>query len=138
MDGNLVQFIHRHKALVRQLVLYGLIGGGAALLDTCCYVIFTRALSLNKFIANFFSVNLGISSSFILNAFFNFKKFDKLTKRALSFFAVGYCGLALSAFLLFLGTTVLRLNDIGVKLVSIVFVSVLQFFLNRSLTFTKI
>lgn len=120
------------------MFLYGLIGGGSSLLDTFCYIILTHYFTCGLFLANFISVNIGITCSFILNTYFNFKKSNKLGKRAISFFAVGYCGLGLSFLLLYIGTNLLHINDIIVKLVSIVFVAAFQFILNKMITYSKI
>ncbi len=138
MMDKIKEIMNTYDSLLRQMILYGLIGGGSALLDTCCYVALTRAFLLGKFTANFISVNIGIGSSFLLNAFFNFKKADKLGKRALSFFAVGYGGLLLSLLLLYVGTDLLGFNDILVKFSSIFIVAGLQFCLNKLITFSKI
>lgn len=124
--------------LIKEMFLYGLIGGGSSLLDTFCYIILTHYFTCELYLANFISVNIGITCSFILNTYFNFKKSNKLGKRAISFFAVGYCGLGLSFLLLYIGANLLYINDIIVKLVSIIFVAAFQFILNKIITYSKI
>ena len=131
-------FLQSQKEFIRQFFLYGLIGVCSSILDTVCYVFLTRNITLKWHLANFISVNIGIACSFILNTYFNFKKSNKLGKRAISFFAVGYCGLGLSFLLLHIGTNLLHINDIIVKLVSIVFVAAFQFILNKIITYSKI
>lgn len=128
--------IAKNYGLIRQIVLYGCIGLGSAFLDTSFYVFFTRSLEMGKFIANFLGINIGVSISFIFNSYFNFKKTDNLNKRALLFFLVGYLGLGLSTFLLFIGVNVLNLNDIFVKIASVGLVAVVQFCLNKLITFS--
>jgi putative flippase GtrA len=86
---------------------------------------------------NFISINLGIFTSFLLNAIFNFKRTDDFFKRAAKFFAVGYCGLALSMVLLRLGVVVCGYNDWAVKIFSVFFVAALQFVANKFLTFKE-
>lgn len=128
----------KHLCMFHQAIMYGLIGGGSSLLDTLCYIFFTRNFEWNKYFSNFLSINLGITCSFFLNTYFNFRKTDKLAKRGLSFFCIGYCGMALSVLLMFIGVDLLRFNDITVKLISIFIVALFQFILNKIVTFSKI
>ncbi len=51
---------------------------------------------MNGFLANFISINCGMAASFVLNTYFNFRKTNRISIRAASFFAVGYMGLLLS------------------------------------------
>jgi len=109
----------------------------AASLDTITYYLLTRSTHLNEYLANFIGINIGISVSFYLNAFYNFKKTDKLKARAAKFFLVGYVGLLLSMIILYLGTRVLIINDIYVKVGSIFVVAAFQFVLNKLFTFQE-
>ena len=127
-----------HKNLVKQMLLYGVIGGGSSLVDTVCYIAMTRYLLLGTLLANFISVNIGITCSFLLNTYFNFRQTSKLGKRAISFFLVGYCGLGLSSIMLFIGTNLIHINDIVVKVIAIFFVAAFQFVLNKLITYSKI
>jgi putative flippase GtrA len=89
------------------------------------------------YIPNFASINVGIFTSFILNAVFNFKRTDKFSLRAVMFFMVGYSGLALSMVLLRYGVVVLGYNDWVVKIFSVFFVAALQFTANKFVTFKE-
>lgn len=131
-------FIGIHKDLIKQMALYGVIGGGSSFLDTVCYIVMTRYYLLGTLLSNFISVNIGITCSFFLNTYFNFRQTSKLGKRALSFFLVGYCGLGLSSMMLFIGTNVIHINDIVVKVIAIFFVAAFQFVLNKLITYSKI
>lgn len=108
------------------------------MVDTFCYAFLTRNLGLEKLQSNFISVNIGIFLSFILNTYFNFKKSDRLALRAVSFFAVGYAGLLLSLLILYIGADMLYINDLVVKLFSIVIVALFQFVLNKTVTYSRI
>ena len=129
-------FLKEHQEL-KHFIIYGFIGGFSALVDTLTYILLSKYINLDILIINIISVNVGITISFILNAFINFKMTDHLLKRALKFYAVGYIGLGISELILYIFVTVLGFNEILIKLISVVFVACVQFVLNRLLTFKK-
>ncbi len=133
----LTELIKKHP-IIKEMFLYGLIGGTTALIDTLCYSLLTRVFHLDELLSNFIGVNIGIALSFLLNTFFNFKKTTKLKKRAISFFAVGYCGLLLSMLIMYVGVDLLKIHDLIVKLGSVFLVAVFQFILNKLITYGKI
>lgn len=128
----------KRYSFLKEIFLYGVIGGGSALTDSGFYFFFTRYFMMNTFLSNFISVNIGITMSFLLNTFINFKQTSKLLNRAVSFYAVGYAGLALSTWLLYMGVHVWGLGDLTVKLSSIVVVAAFQFVLNKCITYGAI
>ncbi len=128
----------KNKKLLKEIVLYGIIGGTSSLMDSVVYYVLTRSLTFSEFVSNFISVNIGITISFLLNTFINFKKSDKLFKRAVSFYTVGYFGLGLSMLILYIGVHLLEMSDMVVKLGSIFIVAAFQFVLNKLVTYGKI
>ena len=128
------ELLKKYKPLLRQMVLYGVIGVIAAACDSFIFIGLAH-LRLNQYLANFISVNVGMVVSFFLNSYFNFKMTNEMGKRAIRFFMVGYMGLGLSTGLLYLGTSVLSQDQTLVKLVSIVIVAAFQFVLNKLITF---
>lgn len=128
----------KNKKLVKEIMFYGIIGGASSLMDSVVYYILTRSITFGEFFSNFISVNIGITISFLLNTFLNFKKSDKLFKRAVSFYTVGYFGLGLSMLILYIGVHLLEMNDMIVKLCSIFIVAAFQFVLNKLVTYGKI
>ena len=121
----------------RQLVLYCLIGCTGATLDFLVYTVLVSSAGLYYQVANLLSVSIGIINNFFLNYFFNFKVRGGIWARLGSFYAIGMIGWALSAACLWLGVDVIGLNAVGAKLISIVFVTILQFLLNKFFTFKK-
>ena len=124
--------------VLKEMFLYGIIGSMSAGLDSLTYYSLTRKLMTGEFFANFIGINLGITISFILNTFTNFKKTDKLAKRAVSFYSVGYIGLLLSMFMLYVGLKVMHINDMAVKITSVFIIALFQFILNKIITFGPI
>ncbi|MCL2078777.1 MAG: GtrA family protein [Oscillospiraceae bacterium] len=124
------------KQLIRQVLLYAVIGGTSALLDFILFTLFYKQFGINEYLANGISIHAGIAMSFILNRKFNFKKNDRILFRSISFYLTGLFGLALSQGILWLGTIML-LPVITVKLISIFIVAAIQFVVNKIITFGK-
>jgi putative flippase GtrA len=120
----------------RKFLLYGVIGSCCAGLDFAIYTLLCM-LSTNYLIANAIGIHCGIFCSFTLNRRYNFKVNDRAVLRFLSFYTVGLIGLALSSGILFLMVTVCRGNAIFAKLVAIFVIAVIQFFLNKLITFRQ-
>lgn len=123
--------------LFRNLILYGIIGGCCAALDFGIYTALCYWDVMPYLVANIISIHVGIFTSFVLNRSINFKVKDKVTMRFLSFYAVGLTGLGISELMLYLMVTVGGLNQVLCKLLSIVVVALVQFLLNKYITFRK-
>lgn len=121
----------------RHLILYGLIGSSSALLDFLIFTLLTEVLGVYYLIANCISVTCGLTNSFILNRKYNFKVTDKTLKRAVMFFAVGYCGLALNSTLLYLFINYAHFDKPIAKLCAMAIEVLLQFIVNSLVTFKK-
>ena len=121
----------------RSLILYGIIGGFCASLDFSIYTLLCHFEVLPYLWANVISTHIGIFTSFFLNRSLNFKVKDKTPQRFLSFYVVGLTGLGLSSFMLWLMVDMAGWNELVCKLITIVFVSLMQFLLNKYFTFKK-
>jgi putative flippase GtrA len=124
------------KELVRNVVLYGIIGSGSATLDFGIFALLYNVLSLNEFVANIISIHCGIASSFYLNRKYNFKREDKVLFRATSFYLTGLFGLLLSTGILALGKY-FDLSANLAKLTSVFIVAAAQFTINKLITFRR-
>lgn len=120
----------------RNFILYGLIGSSCAGLDFVVYTILCY-FGCNHLISNIISTHCGIFCSFILNSYVNFKVSDKLLRRFLSFYAIGLLGLVLSEGMLYLMVNVGDMNKIVAKLITVFVVALVQFFLNKFVTFKR-
>ncbi|MCX8128553.1 MAG: GtrA family protein [Clostridia bacterium] len=133
---KIIKRILKDFPVLREMFLYGIIGSVSAGMDSLVFI-GLRYLNVGLYISNFIGINLGITLSFTLNTSFNFKKTDKLAKRAISFYTVGYSGLLLSMGIMFIGTDWLHINENVVKLASVFVVAAFQFILNKFITFRK-
>lgn len=122
------------KALIRELFLYGIIGGSTAALDIILFKLFIL-LGIPLLVANFMSVSIAVGSSFILNAKFNFKKTDNLRKRGVKFFSIGYFGWFVQSVILWIGVTSMGVNELPVKVCAVIVAAAIQYVLNKFLTF---
>lgn len=119
----------------RNLILYGIIGCLSAGLDFGLYTAFVEWGGLNYIVANCISVLTGISVSFLLNRQYNFKVTDKPLKRFFIFLSVGLGGLLFSNLILYMCIEYMQISEILSKLLSIVPVVLLQYILNKFITF---
>ena len=123
------QIIERYQ----HFLLYAIIGGFCAALDFGIYS--ALCFILPYLWANVISTHCGIFCSFFLNRQFNFKVKNKTVVRFLSFYIVGLIGLGISSLLLYLLVDMANLNELVCKLLTIVLVAIIQFILNKFITF---
>lgn len=130
--SNIVKMLYTR---FRHLILYGIIGGFCATLDFGVYTLLCHFDVMPYLWANVVSIHCGIFTSFLLNRTFNFKVKDKTTQRFLSFYMVGLIGLGISEGMLYLMVTVGEWNELMSKLISVVVVALVQFVMNKYITF---
>lgn len=133
---GIVGYATRIAVKFKEVILYGIIGSFSSGLD---FIIFTILTKIGMFyvIANIFSVIVGIFTSFILNRRYNFKVTDNTIRRFAIFLSVGLLGLALSTTILWLLLTKVGINELLAKLISIAGVVIVQFILNKYITFKQ-
>lgn len=117
--------------------LYCAIGCVGASLDFCIFAFLTITVGLYHLTANAISISVGIVTNFFLNYFLNFKNKGKLWLRLLSFYLIGLLGLGLSSLLLWFFIDHLGMSAVASKLGTIIFVTVLQYTLNKAISFRK-
>lgn len=116
------------------LVIYGFFGVIAACLE---YGTFSALLyfSVVKFpeVANICGAVVGFLFTFVMNTFLNFKKKDKLAQRFSSYFLICFGGMIVST----LSVNLLKnvVNVYVLKLFLLVVVSLIQFILNKIITY---
>ena len=122
--------------VIKEMFLYGIIGSCSAGLDSVIFLLL-RKTNMHLYLSNFISVNIGILTSFMLNTFINFRITDRLFHRAAKFFSVGYGGLLLSMFIIYLGVELFGRKEVAVKIASVFIVAACQFTVNKLFTFRK-
>ncbi len=123
------------RSELMHLIRYSCIGVLCATVDFLLFTSLMRWTGGDYQLINVVSVCVAISLSFLLNAYLNFKRTDRLFKRFCTFFSVGLLGLLISAIALYILVDLLLLSTTYAKLISIVFVTLVQFTLNRLYSF---
>ena len=121
----------------RQFILYCIIGASGVTLDFLVYSLLLRTAVLDYQAANAVGYSSGTLLSFFLNARFNFKTRDWVALRLFSFCAVALLGWAATAGTLYLLVARLGLDKYIAKLATLVVVVILQYNLNRLISFRK-
>ena len=132
-----MDFILKLYNKYRNIILYCIIGCVGASLDFIIFSALTIWGGIYHLTANIISVSAGIVTNFFLNYFFNFKSQGNMLLRLLSFYAVGISGLCLSLFLLWLLIDYARFPVLPVKAVTIFLVTVVQYTLNKTISFRR-
>lgn len=121
----------------KQFLLYCVIGASGVLLDFTAYSLLIKTQTLDYQAANAIGYTSGTLLSFILNAKFNFRVTDKIARRLLSFFSIAFLGWLASALLLQWLIGRLGYDKFFSKFAALVFVVLLQYNLNRRVSFRK-
>ena len=121
----------------KQFLLYCVIGFSGVGLDFGIYSLLLKTHTLDYQAANAVGYASGTLLSFILNAKFNFRVTDKIALRLASFFGVAFLGWLASAMLLLLLIGHYHFDKYLSKFTTLVVVVLLQYNLNRLLSFRK-
>ena len=108
------------------------------MLDFGVYSLLVKSKLLDYQAANAIGYASGTMLSFILNTRFNFCVTDKIAHRMVCFFSVALLGWTVSALLLHQFVGIWDWNKYLSKLLTLVVVVMLQYNLNRRLSFRKI
>lgn len=120
----------------KKLISYAFFGGMGVLSDIATYTVLVY-LGVNYQIANAFGYAIGTLISFFLNRHFTFQVKDKIVKRLATFFGVAFIGYISSAFILYILVKILSMNEIISKFITLFFVLMIQFTLNKKITFKE-
>ena len=121
----------------RQFLLYCVIGSVGSTLDFCIYSQLVHAGLANYQAANAIGYASGTVLSFTLNAWLNFRITDRIAVRLARFLGVGTLGWLVSAGLLHLLIGSWGLNKYAAKLAVLGVIVLLQYNLNRLVSFRK-
>ena len=121
----------------KQFLLYCVIGASGVTLDFGIYSLLVKTRLLDYQAANAVGYSSGTLLSFILNARFNFRVTDKIPLRLISFFSIAFLGWLVSAGLLHLLIGRFNFDKYLSKFATLIVVVLLQYNLNRLLSFRK-
>ena len=121
----------------RRFILYCIIGASGVGLHSLLYCFLVKAGLLQIQAANAIGYTSGTLLTFFLNAKFNFKIDDKMRLRLVSFGSVAFVGWSISAIMLHLLVDKLGMNKIYALFPTLFVVVLLQYNLNRLVSFRK-
>jgi putative flippase GtrA len=125
------------RLLNSKFVKYGIVGVFGLIVDMGIFYILHKMLGVNYIISNLVSSTLAVIHNFILNSVFTFKVKDRLIKRFLSFYTIALVGMAISSGLLFVMIDGFKMDSMISKMIAVLIVAIMQYFLNKKLTFKK-
>lgn len=117
----------------RYLLLYGVFGGIAALVDFSVFTGCVKGLHIHNVVSNIISMHAGMLVSFTLNNFLNFKKRDKIFRRFLAYYAIVLIGMGISSLIIAIGSAYMPV--LIVKVIAMAVATAIQYLFNRFFTF---
>jgi len=117
----------------KNLFLYGIFGMFAAFLEYFVFALLATATSFQPEIVNIVGSLCGFTFSFTTNTINNFNKTDKLFKRFLSYGTICLVGIVFSTFVIWLFKDIINL--LLLKALCMLFISFVQFILNKKITY---
>lgn len=118
-----------------QFLLYAIIGVGALVVDVSVFALLALGGGWHPLLAHTISTPTAAVVSFLANSFVNFKVTDRLLLRFVSFGVVTGIGYLVSTLIIWVCIDVLLLDPLLAKALSLPIVLVLQFTLNKRITF---
>lgn len=129
--SGLLGLMTRH----RRFLLYAVIGVGAVVTDVGLYAVLTASVSMHPLVANTISTFTSMACSFTANAVLNFRVTNQILLRFMSFTLVTLAGYLLSTTMIAVMVGGLGIGALIAKGVTLPIVLVLQFTLNKKVTF---
>jgi putative flippase GtrA len=123
------------KLLRSSFVKYALVGCVGLVVDMGLFYLLSEILNVNYIVSNIVSSSLAVVNNFLLNSWITFKVKDKLLLRFVSFYSIALAGMALSSGMLAVMIDGMDMNSMIAKAISVFFVALLQYFINKKLTF---
>lgn len=114
---------------------YSIVGVMGLVVDLGLFYLLHKVCGVNYLIANFVSSTLAVIHNFFLNSYFTFKVTDNKLKRFISFYLVALVGMGVSSLLLTLMISVMTMDAMIAKVITIFIVAVVQYFVNKKVTF---
>jgi len=124
------------KTEITLFARYAFFGGVGATCDFACFSGLTH-LGVTLVFSNAIAICLGIGVSYFLNSKYTFQQAMYRVSFLIKFFAVGLSGLLISTLFIKYGSDSLHYSLPALKIVSIPFIAVYQFLLNRFWTFRR-
>lgn len=131
LPAGIVRLINKFE----RIIIYGMIGGVAVVIDVGLFWLLDATTSMPVVLNNGISILAAMIYSFLMNAYFNFRERSKLLVRFVSFGFVTGVGFLISSLMLWTMSEVMGMNSVLVKNLTLPVVFIVQFTLNSKITF---
>jgi putative flippase GtrA len=121
----------------RTVVLYFFIGSSAAVVDYGVFLALFNIADIQSVHATVVSIGVATIYGFLLNAKYNFKINDKIFFRFISYSVVSGIGMLFSVAFLYVFNVRMGFDGNIMKLLSLPFIFVIQYTLNKAVSFRK-
>lgn len=119
----------------KEFIKYCMIAAVGGILDLLLFIMLHTYTGIHIQILNLVSMFTGVTTNFILNYHFNFKAHSKFFRRYFSFLTIGTAGFLVVSIAVFIFVQQLGWNAIIVKISATMFATVIQYLLNRYISF---
>ncbi len=121
----------------RNFILYSIIGVSGVAIDFVLFLILFNIFNFDKSLSTIVSTTAGITNNFIWNSVLNFKVKDRIISRFISFYGIGILGLTLTLVIFVVFVDLFTYNANFIKLISIIIVVIVQYTLNKNISFKE-
>lgn len=119
----------------KEFIKYCMIAAVGGIIDLLLFIMLHTYTGIHIQIVNLVSMLTGVTTNFILNYHFNFKAHSKFFRRYFSFLTIGTAGFLVVSIAVFIFVQQLGWNAIIVKISATMFATVVQYLLNRYISF---
>ncbi|MEY8560470.1 GtrA family protein [Jeotgalicoccus halotolerans] len=119
----------------KEFIKYCMIAAVGGIIDLLLFIMLHTYTGIHIQIVNLVSMFTGVTTNFILNYHFNFKAHSKFFRRYFSFLTIGTAGFLVVSIAVFIFVQQLGWNAIIVKISATMFATVIQYLLNRYVSF---
>lgn len=134
---KIISLYKKHEEILNYLI-FGVL---TTIISIASYAVFTNIFNISILISNVLSWILSVLFAFVTNKLYVFKSenisFKDSIIEAIKFYASRLFSLGVESFILYIGATVLHINDMIVKIFAQVLVIVLNYILSKIIVFKK-
>ena len=122
------ELLKKHEKLVRQILKFGVVGGGAFLIDYSVLYLLTEFVGIHYLISSVISFIVSLIFNYILSIYWVFDVTKKQTSREVFVFVIlSVIGLLINQVVMYVGSDLLHIYYMLTKLVATLIVMVWNF-----------
>ncbi|MCI8588862.1 MAG: GtrA family protein [Bacilli bacterium] len=120
--------LEKHQKLINQILKFGVVGGGAFLIDYTILYVLTEFVGIHYLVSSIISFTISLIFNYILSIYWVFDVTKKqTTKEILVFIILSVIGLGINQIVMYVGSDILHIYYMLTKLVATFIVMVWNF-----------